>query len=118
MIGRLKGTFLGLVGFMLSPFSWWNDLFVNIPIAYVFALPFSLINRNLLLPALVVGYWLTNVLGLVLLQGSIRRVARGGDVPPMKWKTAVVASLIYTAVLTTLALSGWLKTPWEYFDAR
>ena len=117
MTGRMKGTLLGVLGFILSPFSWWNDLFVNIPLAYLVALPFSLINRDLLLPALVIGYWLTNIIGLVLLQSGVRRLANGGEVPPMKWKTAIVASLAYTAALTALALSGWLKTPWEYLTA-
>ena len=114
MTGRLKGTLLGLLGFILSPFSWWNDMFVNIPLAYLFALPFTLISERLLLPALVAGYWFTNVLGLVLLQNSAQKLSRGGDAPPMKWKTAIIASLVYTAVLTALAASGWLKTPWEY----
>ena len=118
MTGRLRGTLLGVLGFILSPFSWWNDMFVNIPLAYLFALPFSLISERLLLPALIVGYWLTNVLGLVLLHNSARKLAHDGDAPPTKWRTAVIASLVYTALLTALAASGWLRTPWEYFAAH
>ena len=28
---RVAGGFLGFIGYMLSPLSWWNDLFVNVP---------------------------------------------------------------------------------------
>ncbi|MFS8793456.1 MULTISPECIES: hypothetical protein [unclassified Synechococcus] len=31
---KLRGGILLILGFMLSPLSWWNDLFFNLPIAY------------------------------------------------------------------------------------
>ena len=31
---RLSGGIIGFVGFMLSPLSFWNDLYVNVPLAY------------------------------------------------------------------------------------
>lgn len=111
---RLKHTFIGLIGFILSPLSWWNDAFVNIPIAYVIAIPFGMISKSLFVPAMVISYWLTNIVGLLLLHAGVRRMA-DGKLPPMKWKGAVIASLIYTAAIATLALSGWIRTPWEYF---
>jgi len=43
---KVTGGILGLVGFMLSPLSWWNDLFVNVPLALVFCL-----DRQLFLQA-------------------------------------------------------------------
>lgn len=113
MAGRFKYTLVGVVGFILSPLSWWNDPFVNIPLAYLFALPFDLISRRLFVPALVVGYWLTNIAGLVLMHAGVRKLA-DGNVSPMKWGTAILTSLAYTGLLTALALSGWLKTPWEH----
>jgi len=33
---KFRGGILLVLGFMLSPFSWWNDLFFNLPIAYGF----------------------------------------------------------------------------------
>jgi hypothetical protein len=42
------GGVLGFIGFMLSPLSWWNDLFVNVPLAPAFAWTISLFtNRHL-----------------------------------------------------------------------
>jgi len=50
-----------------SPLSWWNDLFVNVPLALLFACwPAFSINR-LFGACAVLGYWLTNILGFILL---------------------------------------------------
>lgn len=32
MFKKLRGSFLLGIGYMLSPLSWWNDLFFNLPI--------------------------------------------------------------------------------------
>ncbi|MCX5715536.1 MAG: hypothetical protein NTV07_01480 [Candidatus Omnitrophica bacterium] len=61
---------LGLVafiGWLLSPLTWWNDAFVNIPIAYISA---SFINRFVprsFLAAFLISYWFTNVLGIIMM---------------------------------------------------
>ncbi len=47
---------VAVVGYLLSPLSWWNDLFVNVPLAYLFALPFSQLHVQLYLPAFVLAY--------------------------------------------------------------
>jgi len=65
---RVKGGLLALVGFLLSPLSWWNDLFVNVPLAFAFAWIVSLFSASASTASFVIGYWLTNVLGLVLMQ--------------------------------------------------
>src|SRR5947209_8776647 len=65
---RVAGGIVAVVGFMLSPLSWWNDLFVNIPLALVFAWLVSLIYRPAFEFCVIVGYWLTNIIGLVLMQ--------------------------------------------------
>ena len=43
---KLGGSVLAFVGFMLSPLSWWNDAFVNIPLALLFAWLMSAIYRS------------------------------------------------------------------------
>ena len=35
---KITGGILGVVGFMLSPLSWWNDAVVNLPLALLFAI--------------------------------------------------------------------------------
>ncbi|HXP63017.1 MAG TPA: hypothetical protein VN829_21130, partial [Dongiaceae bacterium] len=64
---KITGGVLAVVGYMLSPLSWWNDLWVNVPLALVFAWTVSLFYRPAFKPCLVIGYWLTNVAGFVLM---------------------------------------------------
>jgi len=68
MLKKLKGGLVLGVGYMLSPLSWWNDLFFNLPIAYLFGYLVSWINVDLFLPFTIIGYWISNVLGIVMMQ--------------------------------------------------
>src|SRR5438067_10985732 len=64
---KLSGGVLAAIGYLLSPLSWWNDLFVNVPLALAFAWLVSLIYKPAFSLSLVLGYWLTNVLGFILM---------------------------------------------------
>src|SRR5436190_24167442 len=75
---RFQGGLLGFIGFLLSPLSWWNDLVINVPLAIGFAWLVSLLHRPAFGPAVVVGYWLTNVIGLILMhKGAQRAFGKG-----------------------------------------
>ena len=65
---KISGGALAFIGFLLSPLSWWNDLFVNVPLALAFAWLVSWLWPAAFGVSFVVGYWLTNILGLVLMQ--------------------------------------------------
>src|SRR6266404_374056 len=71
---KLSGGTLAFIGFMLSPLSWWNDLFVNIPLALVFAWLVSLFYQPAFEASVIVGYWLTNVLGFVLMHKGAQKM--------------------------------------------
>jgi len=71
---KLQGSVLGFIGFMLSPLSWWNDAFVNLPLAVGFGWLVALIYRPAFEGAVIAGYWLTNVLGLVLMHKGYKQV--------------------------------------------
>ena len=64
---KVRGGLIGFIGFLLSPLSWWNDLIINVPLAVGFAWLVSLVYKPAFEVAVIVGYWLTNVLGFVLL---------------------------------------------------
>ena len=70
----LKCIPLSWVGYILSPLSFWNDAFVNIPIAScdwpTFSGPFS---RKSFLPGMIFGYWLSNILGIRPCSTNIRK---------------------------------------------
>ncbi|MBD0314280.1 MAG: hypothetical protein ICV86_15930, partial [Microcoleus sp. T3-bin5] len=68
MLKKIRGGLLIGIGYMLSPLSWWNDLFFNLPIAYVFGYGMSWFNADWFLPATIVGYWISNILGILMMQ--------------------------------------------------
>lgn len=66
---------LAVLGYILSPLSWWNDLWVNIPLAYAAASLAQFLNPKFFLPVFVGAYWVTNLLGLILMHAGIRGAA-------------------------------------------
>ncbi|MBI5445101.1 MAG: hypothetical protein HY900_28305 [Deltaproteobacteria bacterium] len=112
---------LAAAGYLLSPLSWWNDLFVNVPLAYVFASLVALLLPRAFGSALVVGYWATNVVGLVLLhRGAVGLVCA---TPPCAYSRRMLLkdlgiSLLYTAAVALLAWTGVLAPPQELLSRR
>ncbi len=116
---RLKCTVLSFIGYILSPLSFWNDFFINFPIAYFFGLIFGLISQKLFLIGLIAGYWLSNIVGFVLLHKGI--VCMVNPNVSMKFTKGELLkdgliSLVYTAVLIILVEMGFLKFLPEYFN--
>src|SRR6267378_8287615 len=85
----VQGGLLGFIGFMLSPLSWWNDAFVNIPLAIGFGWLVACLHKPLFQPAVVVGYWLTNVLGFVLMHKGAEKMLRGDQAKPYSKKSLI-----------------------------
>jgi hypothetical protein len=118
---KISGGLLALIGFLLSPLSWWNDAFINLPIALVFgwlvSAPFAgELNTTIFRVAVVAGYWLTNVLGLVLLhKGTRELLARGGPAPSGNLRRDILISLAYTLLIVVLIKFGVLKPFAAYF---
>jgi uncharacterized protein (DUF2062 family) len=117
---KAAGGALAFIGFMLSPLSWWNDLFVNVPLALAFAWLVSLPYPPAFTSSLVIGYWLTNIVGLVLLHKGAQKIV--SDKPRRySWRDLlrdVAISLLYTALIVALVKLGilqpiqsYLKTP-------
>lgn len=117
---RVKGGALAFVGFMLSPLSWWNDLFVNVPLALAFAWVVSWIHRPAFTACFILGYWLTNVLGFVLMhRGGAQAVS--GETAPYTRKAVLrdlAISLAYTGLILALVKSGLLKPLPDYLPER
>jgi len=101
---RLAGGMLATVGYMLSPLSWWNDLFVNVPLALAFAWIVSLFWAAAFTASFVVGYWLTNVLGLVLLHRGAQDLITGRERRYSRKDLArdVLVALAYTLLILVL----------------
>ena len=106
-----------MVGFMLSPLSWWNDLFVNVPLALAFAWIVSLFYRPAFNASVLVGYWLTNVLGFVLMHKGAQKAISSGErkYSPKELARDIGISLLYTALIVVLIKIGVLKPISAYF---
>lgn len=114
---KINGSILGFVGFMLSPLSWWNDAFVNLPLAVGFGWLIGLVYRPAFDGAVIVGYWLTNVLGFVLLHRGIGKLANAAEPKPYTWRSFVrdmLISLLYTGLLVLLLKLKFLKPFTDY----
>ncbi len=111
------GSITAFVGYMLSPLSWWNDLFVNVPLALAFAWLVSLFSKRAFMPSLVVGYWLTNVVGFILLHKGAQQILSKQPKPYSRRDLAkdVAISLLYTVVIVFLVQFGVLKPVQSYF---
>ncbi len=104
MRSRIQGGLVAFIGFLLSPLSWWNDLFVNVPLAAAFAWMVSFFHPPAFEASLIVGYWLTNVVGLVLMHKGAKQVKTAAPVVYNGRELAkdVIVSLIYTGVIVGL----------------
>ena len=99
-----KGGFWTTVGFMLSPLSWWNDAFVNLPLALAFGWVIGLAYKPAFEAGVILGYWLTNLLGFVLMHRGIQALVRPGEKPEIRreLKKDVLISLGYTLLIVVL----------------
>jgi len=114
---KVSGGFLATIGYLLSPLSWWNDAFVNIPLALVFAWLVSFFHKPAFAASLIVGYWLTNVLGFVLMHKGARKMLKEKSPTDSRRElfTDLVVSLIYTVAIVVLIKLGILKPFTGYF---
>ncbi len=98
----LRG-FVGVVGFLLSPLTWWNDLFVNVPLAYGFAWfvggalsIFMTIHKWFFVNLFVAGYFITNLAGFLMMHYSLFGLRNSGR---FSIKKQLVVSAIYSLAI-------------------
>ena len=124
---KITGSVLGVIGFMLSPLSWWNDAVVNLPLAWLFASAIALIYKPAAEPdskvfdaLMILGYWLTNVLGFVLMHKGAQQVLSKEEKKYSRRELIkdVLVSLLYTALIVILLKAGVLKPISAYFSGK
>lgn len=106
------GLLIGL-GYMLSPLSWWNDLIFNLPIALVFGYSISWIHQDWLLPGTLVGYWFSNLLGILMMQFGATDLLRSNQPRSLKQDLIVGlgGSTLYTVIIVALVFFHVLEIP-------
>ena len=111
---KLRGGILLVIGYLLSPLCWWNDLVFNLPVAYGFGYLCGLLSPNFLLPGSVIGYWLSNIAGILLMQFGAADMIQG---QPKKGNlkkellSGVASSTVYTLIVLALVRFKILDTP-------
>ena len=115
---KIVGSILTVLGFMLSPLSWWNDLLINVPIAVGFAWVISLLHPPAFEASVIVGYWLTNVVGFLLMHKGVQKLMRAGDKQFTRRDVIrdLGISLVYTAGILVLLKLGVLQPFEQYFN--
>jgi hypothetical protein len=114
LLNKIKNASLVVLGYLLSPLCWWNDLIFNLPIAYAFGKLVAWFYADLLLPAVMVGYWLSNVVGILLMQFGTKELVQG-EIRERNWKkelrNGLLSSTVYTLVILALIQFNILKMP-------
>ena len=105
------------VGYILSPLSWWNDPFINVPISYAFSYPFTLIDKQFFLPTFILGYWLSNLLGLLMLHRGFTGLLSKKK-PSTSMLRGFMIALAYTLVIVLLVRQGWIPTPTDFLQVN
>lgn len=113
LLKKSKGTFLVGFGYLLSPLSWWNDLFFNLPIAYGFAYCFNWIFTDAFFVLTVIGYWLSNILGILMMQWGTFDLFFEDRQSNLKRDLVIglAGSTLYTVVIVLLLYFNILQTP-------
>jgi len=121
---KISGGILGVIGFMLSPLSWWNDAVVNLPLALAFAWLVGLVYRPASRPdsaafdgAVILGYWLTNIVGFILLHKGAQQALSKEEKKYSRRELVkdLIVSIAYTALIVILIKIGVLKPIQGYF---
>ena len=97
------------VGWVLSPFTFWNDAFVNIPLSYIAANLLLRIAHMSFVTAMLVCYWVSNVLGLAMMYASGRGLIKNGKDLARELAKLLLTMLLYSIVLILLERAGILR---------
>ncbi|MDP2929055.1 MAG: hypothetical protein Q8O01_03195 [Candidatus Omnitrophota bacterium] len=104
----IKNTIF-FIGWMLSPLTFWNDAFVNIPISYLCAsLAIRFIKADFLFLVLIF-YWLSNIFGIMMMYFSGKSIMRDKSNRLHALVTLLITIVIYSAIIVILNRTGILK---------
>lgn len=114
----MKNTFRALlffIGWVLSPMTWWNDAFVNIPLSYLMANSLFYILHMPFGWLMIGSYWFTNFIGLFFIYFSGKGLVVSSK---NKFKTVIILAvlvIVYSAIMLYLDSQGHLRPLRDYF---
>lgn len=103
MLKKILNGFIFFIGWVLSPLTWWNDQFVNVPLSYLLANLFYPIKNILPIQfkwLVILSYYFTNLLGIIFMYfGGRNLIVSFTD----KVK-ALLIMLLFLAIYTVIML--------------
>jgi hypothetical protein len=107
--GRVLPGLLFAIGYILSPLSWWNDVFINLPLAWLIGNVANFFLPGAFQIGMIGGYWLSNLAGILFMTWGGSRLL--GKQPPQKREIwiSIAISLLYTAGLYLLMQWGLVQ---------
>ena len=109
---RLVNRVVFFVGWVLSPFTFWNDTFVNIPLSYLAANIMIRFVRIDFLMAVLISYWISNILGIAIMYFSGRLIIAGRKELVREAVIFAATVFVYSIIMIVLYRTGVLKPLW------
>lgn len=100
---------LFFIGWILSPLTFWNDAFVNIPIAYLAANLLAGFIQVRFVMLVLICYWASNALGLIIMYMAGKGIMAEGEGIVKEALKLIVTIAIYSAALLVLHYMGILR---------
>jgi hypothetical protein len=97
------------IGWMLSPLTFWNDAFVNIPLSYLLANIFIRFFPFDFLTTVLVCYWLSNIIGLVMMYISGKDIIKDKRHLGRELFNLLITTLCYSLLVIALNKVGILR---------
>ena len=104
----IKNTIF-FIGWLLSPLTFWNDAFVNIPIAYLCAALLVRVIKVDFLFLVLIFYWLSNVFGILMMCSSGKSIMQDKGNRLQALVTLLITVVIYSVIIIILNRTGILK---------
>lgn len=113
---NISKGFIFFIGWILSPLTWWNDAFINLPLSYLTANALFYVIPIPFMWLVVVNYWITNLIGLVFMYLSGRSLILSSRDRKKTIMTMLIFMIIYTLVMAYLDKVGKLVPLCVFFE--
>lgn len=97
------------LGWLLSPLTFWNDAFVNIPLSFIFANILAKVINTDFLQLVLISYWVTNALGLFLIYVAGKDALKSKAGVAKAIIILIFTSFTYSIIIIGLGKLGILK---------
>ena len=112
---RQLQSFVFFIGCVLSPFTTWNDSFVNIPLSYLIANFLYVFVRSPFRWLFIGSYIFTNILGLLLMFSSGKEYVLSTKSKIKALFSLVINTVLFSTIIYLLDKSGILAPLSVYF---